>query len=61
MKTSMSVAVFLALFATASWAQHHAVRAADLKWSPVPSLPRGAQIAVMGITYLNAADDPRNQ
>ena len=43
--------VILMLFATAAWAQHaghhQAVRAADLKWSPVPSLPKGAEIAVI--------------
>jgi hypothetical protein len=27
--------------------QHQAVGAADLKWSDVPSLPKGAQIAVI--------------
>ena len=100
MKSVKTAAVILALFATASWAQHsshQSVRAVDLKWAPVPSLPSGAQIAVIegpmnqavpfimkpgtphfawtdaetvvqlhgtgpwGITYLNAADDPRNQ
>jgi quercetin dioxygenase-like cupin family protein len=43
-------AFLLALFASASLAQHDqhkSVSAADLKWSPVPSLPKGAQIAVI--------------
>src|SRR4026208_982888 len=48
LKTS---AVVLALSATTAWAQHaghhQAVSAADLKWAPVPSLPKGAQIAVI--------------
>jgi uncharacterized RmlC-like cupin family protein len=35
--------------ATAGWAQHQhqSVRAAELKWAAVPSLPKGAQIAVI--------------
>jgi quercetin dioxygenase-like cupin family protein len=39
----------LAFFATTAWAQHdqHAAHAADLKWANVPSLPKGAQIAVI--------------
>jgi quercetin dioxygenase-like cupin family protein len=48
LKTS---AVVVALCATTAWAQHaghhQAVRAADLKWAAVPSLPRGAEIAVI--------------
>jgi quercetin dioxygenase-like cupin family protein len=43
-------AFLLALFATATLAQHDqhkSVSAADLKWAPVPSLPKGAQIAVI--------------
>jgi quercetin dioxygenase-like cupin family protein len=44
-------AIAVALFANASWAQqpgqHHYVPATDLKWADVPSLPKGAQIAVM--------------
>jgi quercetin dioxygenase-like cupin family protein len=44
-------ALAVALFATAGWAQqpnhHHYLPAADLKWADVPSLPKGAQIAVM--------------
>ena len=51
MRTLKASAVVLALFATAAWAQrarqHQAVNAADLKWSEVPSLPKGAQIAVI--------------
>ena len=46
-----SIVVALALFATSAWAQHaghhQAVSAADLKWSAVPSLPKGAEIAVI--------------
>jgi len=48
LKTS---AVVVALWATTTWAQHaghhQAVRAADLKWAAVPSLPKGAEIAVI--------------
>lgn len=48
LKTS---AILVAFFATAAWAQHgvqhQPTRAADLKWSPVPSLPKGAQIAMI--------------
>jgi quercetin dioxygenase-like cupin family protein len=44
-------AVGLVFFATAAWAQHaaphHHVAARDLKWAAVPSLPKGAQIAVL--------------
>ena len=51
MKMLKTSAVVLALFATTASAQHaghhQSVRAADLKWSAVPSLPRGAQIAVI--------------
>jgi quercetin dioxygenase-like cupin family protein len=40
-----------ALCATAAWAQHaghhQSVSAADLKWAAVPSLPKGAEIAVI--------------
>ena len=45
-----AIALILALSATAAWAQHsghQAVSAAQLKWAPVPSLPKGAQIAVI--------------
>src|SRR6266850_2362305 len=51
MKMLRGSAIVLALFATSAWAQHaghhQAVNAADLKWSEVPSLPKGAQIAVI--------------
>jgi quercetin dioxygenase-like cupin family protein len=51
MKRVTSTAIILALFATATWAQHsgqhQSVRASELKWAPVPSLPKGAQIAVI--------------
>jgi quercetin dioxygenase-like cupin family protein len=51
MKTVTSTAIVLALFATATWAQHsgqhQSVRTSDLKWVPVPSLPKGAQLAVI--------------
>jgi quercetin dioxygenase-like cupin family protein len=44
-------AVALAFAAASAWAQHavhhQSVRAADLKWAPVPSLPKGAEIAVI--------------
>jgi quercetin dioxygenase-like cupin family protein len=44
-------ALVVALWATAGWAQqsdpHRSVNAADLKWDGVPSLPKGAQIAVI--------------
>lgn len=51
MRSVRSTAVILALFATASWAQHSGqqapVRAAELKWAPFPALPKGAQVAVL--------------
>jgi len=40
-------AVAAALAALPAAAEHRAVAAADLKWAPVPSLPAGAQIAVI--------------
>ena len=46
----LAIAAAVALFATASSAQHQhhqSVKAADLKWSTVPSLPKGAQISVI--------------
>jgi quercetin dioxygenase-like cupin family protein len=45
----IAVAVALSTTAGAAWAQHQhqSVRAADLKWTPVPSLPRGAQLAII--------------
>lgn len=47
-KTSAFVLALFAATASAQHAGHHqSVRAADLKWSPVPSLPRGAEIAVI--------------
>lgn len=49
--TKLCAALGLALFATTGWAQHagphHYVAAQDLKWAAVPSLPKGAQIAVL--------------
>ena len=51
MKTLKASALALALVATSAWAQHtghhQGVNASDLKWSDVPSLPKGAQIAVI--------------
>lgn len=51
MRTAVAVALFAAGTAAPVWthaAEHHtAVRAADLKWGPVPSLPKGVQIAVI--------------
>ena len=50
MNSLKCTAIALAFFATSAWAQHDhhkAVSAADLKWSPVPSLPKGAQISVI--------------
>ena len=51
MKTLKLGGFALALFVSAASAQHagqhQAVSAADLKWSEVPSLPKGAQIAVI--------------
>lgn len=45
------MAIALGLFATSGWAQHtgphHHVTAAGLKWADVPSLPKGAQLAVI--------------
>jgi mannose-6-phosphate isomerase-like protein (cupin superfamily) len=47
--TGLTIAA--ALCAASAWAQqathHHAVRAADLTWAPVPSLPPGALISVI--------------
>lgn len=40
-------AVALSLFAAASLAEHRFVKGADLQWTAVPSLPAGAQIAVI--------------
>lgn len=49
--TAVVVASFAAGFPSAGWAQHadhhKAISAANLKWAPVPSLPSGAQIAVL--------------
>jgi quercetin dioxygenase-like cupin family protein len=42
-----ATALALSLFAAASWAEHSVVKPADLKWNAVPSLPPGAQIAVI--------------
>jgi quercetin dioxygenase-like cupin family protein len=51
MKTLRFSTILIAFCATAAFGQHaghhQAVRASDLKWSPVPSLPKGAQIAVI--------------
>lgn len=51
MRILKTTAAALALVATAAWAQHaghhQSVSAADLKWSAVPSLPKGAQIALI--------------
>ena len=51
MKMLKTSAVVLALFTTTAWAQHaghhQSVRATDLKWSSVPSLPKGAEITVI--------------
>ena len=45
------VALFAAPYPAAGWAQnadhHRSIKAADLKWAAVPSLPKGAQIAVI--------------
>jgi quercetin dioxygenase-like cupin family protein len=43
---NLAAPLFLALFASASWAQH-AQHNQDLKWGDVPSLPAGAKIAVI--------------
>lgn len=43
-----AVAAFtLSCFAATGWAEHGVVNPADLKWTAVPSLPPGAQIAVI--------------
>ncbi len=51
MRTLQLSALALAFAATTAWSQHaghhQLVRAADLKWAPVPSLPKGAEIAVI--------------
>lgn len=41
------VAVALSFFAAAGFAEHRFVKASELQWKPVPSLPAGAQIAVI--------------
>lgn len=45
------IAIAAALCAAPSWAQHTAhhrsVRATDLQWAPVPSLPPGAMISII--------------
>ena len=50
-RTLKFAAIVLALSATAAWSQHaghhQSVSAADLKWAAVPSLPKGAEIAVI--------------
>jgi quercetin dioxygenase-like cupin family protein len=52
-------AIALAFFAATSWAQqshpHKYITAAGLKWADVPSLPKGAQIAVLEGTMSQAA------
>ena len=54
MRNPRTIAIALALFATTAWAQHaghhQSVKASGptvLKWSAVPSLPKGAEIAVI--------------
>jgi quercetin dioxygenase-like cupin family protein len=47
-RKSLLLAFFVAMPAWAQHAGHHqAVTASQLKWSPVPSLPKGAQISVI--------------
>jgi quercetin dioxygenase-like cupin family protein len=50
-RTAFALALVGAFFSPSSWAQHaephKSVSATDLKWAPVPSLPKGAQIAVI--------------
>lgn len=49
-KTAFALTLVGALFSASAWAQHEhhkLARAAELKWAPVPSLPKGAQIAVI--------------
>lgn len=57
--TAIVAALVGASLPAAGWAQqadpHKWVRAADLKWSPVPSLPRGTQIAVLEGSMSQAA------
>ena len=49
--SKLCAAIGVALFTSTAWAQHHGphnyVGAKDLKWAAVPSLPAGAQIAVL--------------
>lgn len=45
--TTVIVALALSAFAAASSAEHRFVKGTDLTWKPVPSLPAGAQIAVI--------------
>jgi quercetin dioxygenase-like cupin family protein len=50
-RTAFLLILFAASFPPSSWAQHaghhQALRAAELKWSAVPSLPPGAEIALI--------------
>ena len=50
-RTAFVLILSAAFFPPSTWAQHaghhQSIRAADLKWAPVPSLPKGAQIAVI--------------
>lgn len=54
--TAASVALaVIALTASAQGENHRMVLAADLKWQPVPSLPKGAQLAVIEGSLSEAA------
>lgn len=48
--TTLAIALFALASPASTWAQHQhhqSVKSADLKWSAVPSLPKGAQISVI--------------
>jgi hypothetical protein len=48
MSLRLAAAIVAVAFGASAWAQEHKmVQPNDLKWEPVPSLPKGAQIAVI--------------
>jgi hypothetical protein len=71
--TSLSIVVALTFLVTPpTWAGEHSghvmLTPADLQWTDIPSLPRGAKLTLIlsgmgpwGITYVNPADDPRKK
>ena len=45
--TAAAAGFALSLLAGAGWAEHRLIKPEDLKWTAVPTLPPGAQIAVI--------------